>query len=64
LSFHVTLRFRPGGPAIEGAWDRAETAGQKFREWVGLHAQDGVTITLIERRPGGERAVKTWPPTR
>lgn len=37
-------------------------ADQKFREWVGLYAQAGTTITLVERRHEGERAVHAWPP--
>ncbi|MFJ9968237.1 hypothetical protein [Streptomyces avermitilis] len=34
-TWHVTMQFRPGGPAVEGTWTDHEVALEKFRGWLG-----------------------------
>ncbi|TQE33204.1 hypothetical protein Sipo7851_21595 [Streptomyces ipomoeae] len=55
------MRFRPGGPAVEGTWSDAAVALVKFRGWLGTHgSRDGVAITLSEEADGGREPLRTW----
>ncbi|MFK0160842.1 hypothetical protein ACIQVK_53555 [Streptomyces sp. NPDC090493] len=62
-TWHVTMQFRPGGPAVEGSWsDRAVALG-KFRGWLGIHgSRDGVIIVLleVEETVGEREPLRTW----
>ncbi|WP_370424294.1 hypothetical protein AB8O64_36700 (plasmid) [Streptomyces sp. QH1-20] len=60
--YHLTVRFRPGGPAVEGTWASGTTALRKYRSWIGTHGSvNGVTITLETETGGIRRSVKRWP---
>ncbi|MGW5442721.1 hypothetical protein [Streptomyces asiaticus] len=60
-TWHVTMRFRPGGPAVEGTWADPAEALVKFRGWLGTHgSRDGVTIILSEEAGREREPVRTW----
>ncbi|MFV8133227.1 hypothetical protein [Streptomyces syringium] len=59
--YHLTVRFRPDGPAVQGTWASGTTAIRKFRSWIGTHATQGVTITLEAETDGIRTSVKQWP---
>ncbi|MFI5825502.1 hypothetical protein ACIA8I_41620 [Streptomyces rishiriensis] len=60
-TWHVTMQFRPGGPAVEGTWTDHEVALRKFRGWLGIHgSRDGVTIVLLEDTGGAREPLRTW----
>ncbi|WP_329375694.1 hypothetical protein OG625_39035 [Streptomyces sp. NBC_01351] len=61
--FHITVRFRAGGPAVEGQWEDEAAALRKFRSWVGRRGStDGVVITLWRETEGARTDMRTWMP--
>ncbi|MFE0773362.1 hypothetical protein [Streptomyces sp. NPDC058861] len=62
VEYEVTLRFRPGGPAVLGVWSDPETAETVFMEWLGLYGRPGTILALTATATAGGTAypVKSW----
>lgn len=59
--FHVTMTFRPGGPAVAGTWTDGAIALRKFRSWVGSHGSRGGVVIELSRESGGPGTLlRTW----
>jgi hypothetical protein len=62
ITYSVTLRFRPDGPAAYGEWDQEATADQRYRSYVGLYgSQPAVTVRLDQLAGGHVQVLRQWP---